>query len=72
MALTTEGNIIVDGVLASCYASTDHDLAYFAMTPIKWFPEIIEWIFGNENGLQGYVKIVKEFGGWVQPFGFIY
>ena len=36
---------MVDGILASCYASFDHDLAHIAMTPIQWFPEIIEGIF---------------------------
>ena len=33
MPLTEEGNIVVDGVLASCYASFDHDLAHIAMVP---------------------------------------
>ena len=70
--LTTEGNIVVNGVLASCFPATDHDLAYFGMTPIKWFPDTIEWIFGEENGFQGYVKIVEEFYRWVQPYGFMY
>ena len=30
-----EGNIIVDGVLASCYASVDHDLGHIAMVPMR-------------------------------------
>ena len=38
MPLTMEGNIIVDGVLASCYASFDHDLAHIAMAPMQWIP----------------------------------
>ena len=54
--LTDEGNIVVDGVLASCYASFDHDLAHFAMTPIKWFPQFIELFFGENNGIQGYLN----------------
>ena len=33
-----EGNIIVDGVLASCYASSDHDLVHIIMVPIQRFP----------------------------------
>ena len=32
--LTKEGNIVVDGVLASCYAFSNHDLAHTAMAPI--------------------------------------
>ena len=62
-----EGNIVVDGVLASCYASFDHDLAHFAMTPIQWFPEIIHWIFGENDGSSGYHDIAKEFGRLILP-----
>ena len=65
MPLTEEGNILVDRVLASCYASAAHDLSHIGMTPMIWFPEIIEWIFGNENDYQGYIKIAKELGSWV-------
>ena len=65
--LTDEGNIVVDGVLASCYASFDHDLAHFAMTPMKWFPGLIEWIIGEDNGMQTYVKMAKILGRYVMP-----
>ena len=47
--MTADGNIIVDGVLASCYAYTNHDLAHIGMTPIQWFPEVTEWIFCKYN-----------------------
>ena len=57
-----DGNIVVDGVLASCYASVDHDLSNLAMTPIKWFPSMIEWIFGDDNGLQTYTNMFKPLG----------
>ena len=67
MPLTRDGNIVVEGVLASCYASFNHDLAHIALAPIHWFPEIVEWIFGVENGNPGYVKIAKEFGRMVLP-----
>ena len=70
--LTTEGNIMVNGVLASCYPSADHDLAHFAMIPIQWFPGTIEWIFGEENGFQGYVTIIEEFGRWMLPKSLMY
>ena len=36
------------------------------MTLMRWFPEIIEWIFGDDNEYQGYLKIVKELGSWVK------
>ena len=60
-----EGNIVVDGVLASCYPSSDHDLAHFGMGPLRWFPKIIHWIFGEDNGLQGYVRINEGIAGWL-------
>ena len=63
--VTTEGNIIVDGVLASCYPSTDHNLAHFAMTPIQWFPETKHWMFSEGNGFPVYVQITEELGNWI-------
>ena len=60
--LMAEGNIVVDGVLASCYASFDHDLAHFVMTPMQWFPRVLEWIFGVYHGQPDYVTTAKEFG----------
>ena len=70
--LTDEGNIVVDGILSSCYASFDHDLAHIAMTPMKWFPELIEWIFGNNNGMQGYLSIAKTIGRYLMPYEYLY
>ena len=65
--LTMEGTIVVDSVLASCYPSAQHDLAHIAMAPIIWFPKIFEWIFGDENGIQGYVKMAEDLGLWILP-----
>ena len=70
--MTDEGNIVVDGILASCYASFDHDLAHFAMTPMKWFPELMEWMFGENNGIQGYVSFVKILGRYLMPNEYLY
>ena len=70
--LTMEGNIIVDGVLASCYPSIDHDLIHFGMTPIQWFPWMIQWIFGNDNGVQAYITILGHVGRPILPHGIIY
>ena len=58
---------MVDGVLASCYASFHHDLAHITMTPIVWFPKIMEGIFGDENGFQGYVQMADDLGHRVLP-----
>ena len=52
-------------MLASCYASYDHDLSHFAMTPMQWFPEIIQWAFGMNKAYPIYVNIAKEFGTWI-------
>ena len=37
-----EGNIMVEEVLASCYAFTDHTLAHIGMAPIRGFPWMTE------------------------------
>ena len=66
--LTKEGNLVVDGVLASCYVSFDHDLAHIAMSPIQLFPEIIEWLYGEEEGSPYYVGIAKTLGRMVLPY----
>ena len=66
--LTNEGNIVIDGMLASCYAFTDHNLAHITLTPMLWFPEMIEWIFGMEKVSQGYVSILADLGGLLLPF----
>ena len=60
--LTNEGNIVVDSVLASCYASSDHKLAHISMAPIQWFPEIVEWFFGEHEGSPDFVGIAKTVG----------
>ena len=64
--------MVVDGVLASCYASFDHNLAHFVVTPMQWYPGLTEWIFGESNGYPAYVNIAKEFGRWVLPYGLLY
>ena len=63
--MTLEGNIIVDGVLASCYASVDHDLAHIGMTPLRWFPKLVELLFGREDEKPVYVNLNEEFGRWL-------
>ena len=64
-----KGNIMVDGVLSSCYATYDHDVAHIAMTPMQWFPAIIRWIFGEDTGIQIYVSTTKHLGQWLIPGG---
>lgn len=49
--LTREGNIVVNSVVASCYAViNDHDLAHMSFAPVRWYSYIKEWIFGLNSG----------------------
>ena len=67
--ITVEGNILVDGVLASCYPSIDHDLAHIGMTLVRWFPKIIDWVFGEDTGFQVFVGTAEELGRLILPHG---
>ena len=67
LPLVMEGNIMVDGVLASCYASVDHDLAHLIMTPMQKFSESMEWIFGEDAGLPVFVNTAMELGTLLLP-----
>ena len=63
-----EGNIMVEEVVASCYAIYNRDVAHVALTPIRQLPKITEWIFGNDMGVQASVEIAKTFGNWALPY----
>ena len=65
--LTAEGNIIVDGVLASCYASIDHDLGHIGLTPFRWFPRMLNWIFGADDETSVFVNLLERFGELSRP-----
>ena len=67
--VTEGGNIVVNGVLASCYANANHDVAHFAMTPLKWFPQIIKMIFGNYDCIVTYVAIARDLAEIIPFFG---
>ena len=66
--LTNEGNIIVDEVLASCHVSVDHHLAHLTTASIRWFPNIIQMIFGKEEGISAFIRISEELGIWMLPY----
>ena len=66
--LTMEGSFVVDGVLTSCYAFSDHDLVHIGMMPIRWYPKVIEWLFGVEDGFSGFAKIAEILGNYVMPY----
>ena len=60
--LTTEGNILVDGVLASCYASFNHDIQHVVMKPLVWFPSVVDLLLGEDMSLHSYVTILQHVG----------
>ena len=70
--LTNEGNIVVDGVLASCYASGHHDVVHITLVLVRYFPQPIMWLFGEENGFSSYIKITQDFHDWVIPTNHLY
>ena len=67
--LTTEGTILVDGILASCYADCHHDLAHLSITPMQKFTEVMEWIFGTDFGFPVYVVTANQLGQLMLPDG---
>ena len=67
--VTEEGNVVVNGILASCYGNAHYDMAHFAMVPQQWFPQIIKLIFGNYNGIVTYVAIAKDLAEMIPFFG---
>ena len=60
-----EGNIVVDYILASCHASCDHDIVHITLVLVRYFPQLIMWIFGEEDGLSSFIKISLHFHKWV-------
>ena len=68
MPLTMEGNIMVDGVLVSCYGSYNNDLAHIPMVPAQWCPDIVKQIFGEEKGFSVFVMTWEVLGRWGLPF----
>ncbi|CAG0903494.1 unnamed protein product [Darwinula stevensoni] len=61
--ITEDGSIVVDGILASCYASFPHRLSHLASIPARWIPEA--WI-------PFYVQTLKALGNlmsWDQTPG---
>ena len=62
----------MDDIPASCYPSSDHNLAHFVMTPLRWFPRGMDWLFGERKGFPFYVAITEEYGRWFLPYEQMY
>eukprot|EP00062_Callorhinchus_milii_P022101 gi/632979527/ref/XP_007906520.1/ PREDICTED: sonic hedgehog protein [Callorhinchus milii] len=74
--LTAQGNLVVDQVLASCYAVIEqHKLAHWAFTPVRLSHAISSLLLSTgqaaanstdqEDGLHWYSRALYQLGGWV-------
>ena len=61
--MTMEGNILVDGVVASCYATFNHDIQHVVMKPLLWFPSIMDLLLGENKSMHSYVTILEHVAG---------
>ena len=62
--LTTEGTLLVDDLLASCYAAFPHSLSDLALAPVKMFPTMLlddqESLMAD--GKREVVKLLRKMG----------
>ena len=61
---TMEGTLLVDGLLASCYASFSHAVSDLALAPVKMFPRMLldDQESLKVDGLREVVKLQKKVG----------
>lgn len=61
--LTQHGSIVVNGVLASCYAAVDnHHLAHWALAPMRSFYSLIGPSEPQNDGLHWYPWLLQKLG----------
>jgi hypothetical protein len=75
--LTAAGNIVVDGILASCYALVDsQSVAHAAFAPIRWWQGMREMLLTStsteneievERGVHWYADLLYRVGEVVMP-----
>ena len=58
----------MDGVLASCHAYFNHDLAQIITTPLRWLPGVMDWIGGDDDGFHVYAQIGMAVGMMTMPW----
>ncbi|XP_059182983.1 sonic hedgehog protein [Centropristis striata] len=71
--VTMQGTIVVDHVLASCYAVIeDHDLAHWALAPVRLAHWVSSLLFSSQppvsaqnDGVHWYSKILYQLGTWL-------
>ena len=71
--VTTEGTIIVDGIVASCYAVVnDHHLLHASFAPLRYLNLFMPGVVGTEQeGLHWYPELLQTVGKYIymyQPF----
>nr|XP_020457867.1 sonic hedgehog protein [Monopterus albus] len=70
--VTVQGTVVVDQVLASCYAVIeDHDLAHWALAPVRLAHWLSSLLFSSQpqasaqnDGVHWYSKILYQLGTW--------
>ncbi|KAF7659145.1 hypothetical protein LDENG_00002540 [Lucifuga dentata] len=75
--LTQHGSIVVNGVLASCYAAVDkHHLAHWVLAPLRFFYSLMGPSEPQTEGLHWYPRLLQRLGqmlldaGHFHPYGF--
>ncbi|KAK9527661.1 hypothetical protein VZT92_014203 [Zoarces viviparus] len=71
--VTVQGTVVVDQVLASCYAVIeDHDLAHWALAPVRLAHWVSSLLFSSQprvsaqnDGVHWYSKILYQLGAWL-------
>jgi hypothetical protein len=65
--LTTEGTLLVDGYLASCYASYPHVASDLALAPVKAHPRLLldDEASQHKDGVRSVVKMLKDLGNHI-------
>lgn len=74
--LTHSGSIVVNGVLASCYAALDsHRLAHWVLAPLRFFYSLMGPSEAQSDGLHWYPRLLQRLGrtlldaGHFHPWG---
>lgn len=74
--LTQSGSIVVNGVLASCYAAVDsHHLAHWVLAPLRFFYSLMGPSEAQTDGLHWYPWLLQRLGlmlldaGHFHPWG---
>ncbi|XP_041379577.1 indian hedgehog protein-like [Gigantopelta aegis] len=59
--LTDSGTLVVDGMLASCYSFTNHDVEHFFTAPFRWFPWLLEpWLQDGHSPIMSSLEYLGE------------